>query len=158
MLIECPECKSSISDKSDVCIHCGYPLKQENINICNINGTNYDLTKELELLIKIDYMQGLRNLREIYNLSLADATTLGSIIETTKQIPSEYNSSQREEYRARLKEIEDEKNPKPKCPHCNSTNIFSIGTGERIVSIAMFGIFSNKINKSFQCNNCKYTW
>lgn len=158
MLIECPECKNFISDKSEVCIHCGYPLKQENINICNINGTNYDLTKELELLIKIDYMQGLRNLRDIYNLSLVDATTLGSIIETTKQIPSEYNSAQREEYRARLKEIEDEKNRKPKCPHCNSTNISSIGTGKRIGSIAMFGIFSNKINKSFQCNNCKYTW
>lgn len=26
-LIKCPECGGKISDKSDKCIHCGYPLK-----------------------------------------------------------------------------------------------------------------------------------
>lgn len=46
----------------------------------------------------------------------------------------------------------------PKCPHCNSTNIKPIGTGERIGSIAMLGMFSKKINKSFKCLDCKYTW
>lgn len=46
----------------------------------------------------------------------------------------------------------------PKCPHCNSTNIKSITTGERIGSITMLGIFSKKINKSFKCLDCKYTW
>ena len=46
----------------------------------------------------------------------------------------------------------------PKCPHCNSTNIKPITTGERIGSITMLGIFSKKINKSFKCLDCKYTW
>lgn len=46
----------------------------------------------------------------------------------------------------------------PKCPTCNSTNVQKIGTGERAVSIATLGIFSNKINKSFKCKNCGYTW
>ncbi len=27
-LITCPECGNSISDKSKVCIHCGYPLQE----------------------------------------------------------------------------------------------------------------------------------
>lgn len=45
-----------------------------------------------------------------------------------------------------------------KCPTCQSTNIQKIGTGERVVSIATFGIFSKKINKCFKCNNCGYTW
>ena len=45
-----------------------------------------------------------------------------------------------------------------KCPHCNSTNIKPITTGERIGSITMLGIFSKKINKSFKCLDCKYTW
>lgn len=46
----------------------------------------------------------------------------------------------------------------PKCPHCNSTNIKSISGLNRAGSIAMFGIFSKKINKSFECKNCGYTW
>lgn len=54
------------------------------------------------------------------------------------------------------KEAEEES--KPHCPHCKSTNISKIGTGERVGSIAMFGIFSKKINKSFECKNCGYTW
>lgn len=29
-LIKCPECGQSISDKSTVCIHCGFPLNNEN--------------------------------------------------------------------------------------------------------------------------------
>lgn len=46
----------------------------------------------------------------------------------------------------------------PKCPHCNSTNIKAISGLNRGASIAMWGIFSKKINKSFECKNCGYTW
>lgn len=47
---------------------------------------------------------------------------------------------------------------KPKCPTCGSTNVKKIGGIERGASIAAFGIFSKKINKTFKCNNCGYTW
>ncbi len=47
---------------------------------------------------------------------------------------------------------------KPKCPTCGSTNIKKIGGIERGASIAAFGIFSKKINKTFKCCNCGYTW
>ena len=46
----------------------------------------------------------------------------------------------------------------PRCPHCRSTNIRPISGLNRGASIAMSGIFSKKINKSFECLNCKYTW
>ncbi len=46
----------------------------------------------------------------------------------------------------------------PKCPHCKSTNIRPISGLNRGVSIAVWGIFSKKINKSFECLNCNYTW
>ena len=45
-----------------------------------------------------------------------------------------------------------------KCPTCQSTNTQKIGTGERVASVAMMGVFSKKINKSFKCNSCGYTW
>ena len=46
----------------------------------------------------------------------------------------------------------------PKCPHCSSTNIKPISGLGRGASIAMWGVFSKKINKSFECKNCGYTW
>ena len=32
-LINCPECGREISDKADVCIHCGYPLNNNKQNL-----------------------------------------------------------------------------------------------------------------------------
>ncbi len=61
-------------------------------------------------------------------------------------------------------QLEQQKNSKtqndttPRCPNCKSTNIKPISTLNRGASIAMFGVFSKKINKSFECLNCKYTW
>lgn len=46
----------------------------------------------------------------------------------------------------------------PKCPTCGSTNVKKIATAERVASIGMLGLFSKKINKSFKCGNCGYTW
>ena len=51
-----------------------------------------------------------------------------------------------------------EEENKPKCPICSSPNIEKIGALERGASIAMLGIFSKKINKSFKCKNCGYTF
>lgn len=46
----------------------------------------------------------------------------------------------------------------PQCPTCKSTNIRKIGGIERSASIFTFGLISKKINKTFKCNNCGYTW
>ena len=48
--------------------------------------------------------------------------------------------------------------PGIECPTCHSKNVERIGTGERFLSVAVFGLFSNKINKTFKCKNCGYTW
>lgn len=54
--------------------------------------------------------------------------------------------------------ILEEKSRVPKCPTCGSTNIRKMGGVERGASIVAFGIFSKKINKTFKCSNCGYTW
>lgn len=46
----------------------------------------------------------------------------------------------------------------PKCPACGSLNVKKIGGVERAASVGFFGLFSKKINKSFECKNCGYTW
>lgn len=44
------------------------------------------------------------------------------------------------------------------CPTCKSTNVRRIGSVERGASVFALGLFSKKINKSFKCNSCGYTW
>ena len=46
----------------------------------------------------------------------------------------------------------------PTCPTCGSTNIKHISTLNRAVSIGVFGLFSSKIGKNYECLNCKMKW
>lgn len=46
----------------------------------------------------------------------------------------------------------------PKCPHCQSTNIRSISTASRALSVGMVGLASSKIGKTMECKNCGYKW
>lgn len=47
---------------------------------------------------------------------------------------------------------------KPKCPTCGSTNVKHISTLNRAVSIGVFGLFSSKIGKNYECLHCKAKW
>ena len=70
-------------------------------------------------------------------------------------------SKQSAEFDAKMthgKTILEEKSRVSKCPTCQSTNIRKMGGIERGASIYAFGIFSKKINKTFKCQNCGYTW
>lgn len=42
-----------------------------------------------------------------------------------------------------------------KCPFCQSANIRKISGLERTASISILGLFSNKIGKTWACENCK---
>ena len=46
----------------------------------------------------------------------------------------------------------------PKCPTCGSPDIKKIGNIERAASVGFWGLFSKKINKTFECKNCGYMW
>lgn len=43
-LINCPECGKEISDKSEKCIHCGYPIRNIPYICENINGKDYEVS------------------------------------------------------------------------------------------------------------------
>ena len=46
----------------------------------------------------------------------------------------------------------------PTCPTCGSTNVRPISTLNRAVSIGVFGLFSSKIGKNYECLDCKSKW
>lgn len=83
-----------------------------------------------------------------------------AMVELKKNDIIEYNLKM-SQFRTQLEQQKSNKiqnDNTPRCPHCKSTNIKPISTLNRGASIAMLGVFSKKINKSFECLNCKYTW
>ncbi len=89
-----------------------------------------------------------------------DNDFLQAMIDLKEKDIIEYNLKM-SQFRTQLEQQKSTKiqnNTTPRCPHCKSTNIKSISTLNRGASIAMWGVFSKKINKSFECLNCKYTW
>lgn len=151
MLIKCPECNKEISDKSTQCIHCGYPLiEDDTINICMINNIPCDLSQELKMINRgINMGLVIRAIREKCSMSLSDAKCLYDVINDTKKIPNEFQCE--------IIALTNQPNT-PKCPTCSSTNIKKISTTSKIVGAATFGLFSKKARSQFQCNNCGYKW
>ncbi len=47
---------------------------------------------------------------------------------------------------------------KPRCPYCGSENLTKITTMDKVVNIALFGVFGNKRRYQWHCNNCKTNW
>lgn len=47
---------------------------------------------------------------------------------------------------------------KPRCPYCNSDNLTRITSLDKVINIAMFGVFGNKRKYQWHCNNCKTNW
>lgn len=56
------------------------------------------------------------------------------------------------------KQILEEQSRLPGCPTCHSKNVQPISGIERGASIIGLGVFSKKINKSYKCKHCGYTW
>ena len=149
-LIKCPECGKEISDKSDVCINCGYPL----INyICNINGIEYNLKDELAtaLIDNDNWIKAIGSLRKKTSLSLSDGKELIEIIKNTKSIPSEFTPKYPLEDRNKY---ENKSSNVIVCPYCKSTNTKKITTTAKAVNTALFGIFGQKRKHQWHCNNC----
>ena len=48
--------------------------------------------------------------------------------------------------------------PVIKCLYCGSENVRKISGTERMMSVLTLGFLSNKINKSFKCNDCGGTF
>lgn len=45
--------------------------------------------------------------------------------------------------------------PKVTCPYCNSNNCSRISNTDKIINIALFGVFGNKRKHQWHCNNCR---
>lgn len=152
-LIKCPECGKEISDKSDKCIHCGFPLKETKNKICVINGKEYDLSFILDFYK--DHPDGkvklIGTFRRMTNCGLKDAKDVIDKILETNEIPKVLILQQQESSKPK-------EDNRPKCPTCGSTNIQKISGTKRWFSTGLFGLASSDIGKSMVCKKCGYKW
>ena len=139
----------------EYCTKCGTVNPSE--KVCIICGASD------RAVVPEKYISYIANTIPILNESLKDEF----INEVVKKNPNfDQNANNRlteiHEQRKRqdkiLKSEMEELKHIPKCPTCGSVNIHKISAVESGASIWAFGLFSRKINKTFKCNNCGYTW
>lgn len=130
-IIKCPECNKEISDKSDKCIHCGYPLGKTPYVYETINGKEF----ECSFLLDKSKSQAVK-IKEFKELTGCDLFTAKDVVLKYHPTPKEFLTSN-----------------KTRCPKCGST---SITTGARGVN-SFWGLIgaSQTVNR---CANCGNTW
>lgn len=140
-ILKCPECEGNVSSEAEYCIHCGYPLRQKTI----INGTTYDLSNELNLVLEDRNIEAIKSIRDKTGLGLADGKLVIDYMITNKKVPSIFT-------------FQEKPSNTPHCPTCSSTNIKKITGTSKATSVVLWGIFSQKVKKTYHCNNCGYEW
>lgn len=128
-LKKCEECGKEVSDKADSCPNCGCPITKNVLcPYCNFDSGN--TFKEIQ--------------KSGYSIT---CTNCGKIIKVmTNEEETLFDSQLREKQNI------------PKCPTCGSTKLSKVSTISKAGSVALWGLFSQKVKKTWHCGNCGYEW
>ena len=135
--IRCPKCRKMINERDRKCTYCGF-----------------DGIASYRAALSRTEREAKKKQQEKWNKAMQDVM---------KSEKADTKNKQQEKWNKAIQDVmksekADTKNNVPKCPTCSSTNIKKIGSVNKTVSIALFGIFSSKIGKQFQCLECGYKW
>lgn len=139
----CMVCGTENED-TDFCRVCHVPKK------CFIDIEQLNIpTDDIITLARISNDKNfLQSMNDLYNKD---------VIEYNLKL-SQFKTNTEQQKQATIQQHNQSQSNQPRCPTCNSTNISKIGSMERVGSVAIWGLFSKKINKTFKCNNCGHTW
>ncbi len=177
-LIQCPECGGKVSDKADVCIHCGYPLKavsddraQGEASESPAEPSSYDVW-----LVSTTDKSRIPAIRVVREATGADLRTAKDAVEGAPVLVLDGVSAEAsEELRGKFESVgakaeivpagsrasgssvarlvASEQEGPVRCPKCGST---SVVTGARGFSIWTGFLGSGKtVNR---CSKCGYKW
>lgn len=123
-------------------------------SICDIEYTNKtEFSKEFDLACaKGDKLKVLNLLVKKYNCNFNDAQAVCDYFIDGTPIPNPDLTPQ--QIAAANAQAQEWLN-KVHCPYCNSSNCKKISGISKATSVAMFGIFSQRVKKQWHCNNCR---
>jgi len=153
-LIKCPECGREISDKSEMCIHCGYPLNKktednEFSNFVRINGV--DISKDF-FMVAGDVTK-ISKLRKECGVGCQAAIATVEKWKTKEDIPNSITlPTESDEQRLKAEAEERERNT-VKCPKCGSTAISTVNRGYSL----MTGFLGSSSPRNV-CQKCGHKW
>lgn len=130
---------------------------EEARNYFNNQIGSTEATKMLVMIAQNQTLKGMRFIQELTDCSDDDVQQLW--IELNKQYGTKENNPAipnltPQQIAQANAQAQDWLN-KVHCPYCNSTNCKKISGVSKATSVAMFGIFSQKVKKQWHCNNCK---
>lgn len=145
------------------CLKCGRGLFDKDIECDKCNSTDFISEKECK-----DIIREINSANIILKKILLKNPTYKSVFDHiinkpkhnfTYLIPNKTTETKQEYFdRINKHTINNKKIYMPKCPTCGSLSVEKIGGLERAASVGFWGLFSNKINKTYKCKNCGHTW
>mgnify|MGYP002715360089 CR=1 FL=1 len=171
-LIKCPECENMVSDKSEKCIHCGYPMESSiaeieySIVMDGYMDTDNYAVAMLKQYLGIPYEEGFEIVSRLpYVLdSSSDLLKMKNLANTlsNEKVVVRLIDNNNKEYSFSDGLIIDSGTGMfvnvPKCPTCQSTKVLKISMSSKVFSGIAIGLFSSKIRNTFECKNCGYKW
>lgn len=133
MLIKCPECGKEISDMSERCIHCGYPLSdKDRISLNMIPEFDYSTPCPICSNINYEYDNetGFLSCKQCGCVVKENTLKHKKYIEQQNKLKQLYNTS--------------------KCPKCGCTQFTPVRRKWSLIT----GFMTNKID--MVCNQCGY--
>jgi hypothetical protein len=140
----------NFSDEFDECIYCGEDLKDGIIETEDtVSEKSISELSDAEILEK--YSDYRKRIEKQTGRQMTDFEFLSGIMEARR----DSLNHQAETYFASNKEANVSK---PKCSTCQSENIQKISAMTKAGSVALWGIFSQKVKKQWHCNSCGSEW
>ena len=139
-----------VEGMADICTCCGkkIPFLDIDYDLIKIGNEEYRLS-DAEILEK--YSDYRKRIEKQTGRQMTDFEFLSGIMEARR----DSLNHQAETYFASNKEANVNK---PKCPTCQSENIQKISAMTKAGSVALWGIFSQKVKKQWHCNSCGSEW
>lgn len=109
------------------------------------------------ILVDIDFPAlDLKVIEKISN----EKSFIEAMIELKEKDPIEFQlkMSQFKTQTQQQESIKAQSDNKPKCPTCGSTKLSKVSTASKANSVFMWGLLSQKVKKTWHCDNCKYEW
>lgn len=167
-LIECPECGGKVSDKANVCIHCGYPLhneeKVQQIQYCPYCGKPNSIESTFCGYCGKSFVK-----QTVTNEIAASSDTDIMEYKNGLDMPSDSIRLQQAQIIQQQRQLEEQRrqyNAQAKCPKCGSISLSGgkqgFGVGKAVAGAMLLGgvgLLAGEIgaNKTVvTCLNCGY--